>query len=87
MAKFKTAVQKTTEPGRNYNNIYRSKKEMMFNNFLGGITWALGATLGLSIIIFLVGFLAKNVNVVPFIGEFISNILSYVLQHNPQVGK
>lgn len=87
MAKFKTSIQKTTEPTRNYNNIYRGRKEMMFNNFLGGITWALGATLGLSIIIFAIGFLAKNVNVIPFIGEFVSNIMSYVLQHNPQLGK
>ncbi len=75
------------EPGHNYNNIYRGRKEMMFNNFLGGITWALGATIGLSIVIFVFGFLAKNINIIPFIGEFISNVMTYVLQHNPQLGR
>lgn len=58
--------------------IYRSKKEMMFNNFLGGISWGLGVTVGLSIIIAFLSFIGSKVNLIPVIGEFVASIVNYV---------
>ncbi len=58
--------------------IYRSKKEMMFNNFLGGIAWGLGVTVGLSIIIAFLSFIGSKVNFIPVIGEFVAAIVNYV---------
>jgi hypothetical protein len=62
-----------------------SKKEIIFNNFIGGIFWALGATIGLSLIIGLLTIAAKNVNLVPIVGNFVSDILNFVLSNNPNL--
>ncbi len=40
-----------------------SKKEIIFNNILGGMSWALGATVGLGLIFTILGLIAKNVNI------------------------
>jgi len=60
-----------------------SRKIVFFNNFLGGIAWALGATVGLSVIAVLFGIILKNINLVPYVGNFVSGVLNYVLQNNP----
>lgn len=60
-----------------------SKKEIMINNFFGGIAWSLGATVGLSFIFTLLGILAKNVNLVPYVGSFVSQVVNFVLANNP----
>jgi len=68
----------------------RNLKDILINNFLGGLAWAVGATVGISIIIFLLTNVFKNVGWIPFIGDFISNLTSYVLsnlQSNPQLVK
>lgn len=62
-----------------------SKKEIILNNFFGGIAWALGATVGLSLIFTLLGILAKNVNLVPIIGSFVSQVIDFVLANNPNL--
>lgn len=61
-----------------HDRIYRSKKSMMFNNFLGGISWGLGVTVGLSIIIAILSFIGSKVNFIPVIGGFIAQIVNYV---------
>jgi len=62
-----------------------SRKEIIINNFFGGIAWALGATIGLSFIFTLLGILAKNVNIVPFVGSFVSQVINFVLANNPNL--
>jgi hypothetical protein len=64
-----------------------SKKEIILNNFIGGISWALGATIGLSLVITLLTLIAKNVNFVPIFGKFISDILNFVLATNPNFNR
>lgn len=59
-----------------------TRKEIVINNFFGGIAWALGATVGLSLIFTLLGILAKNVNLVPFIGSFVSQVINFILANN-----
>lgn len=60
-------------------------KEIIFNNFIGGMFWALGATIGLSIIVTSLGIIAKNVNLVPAVGSFASDVLNFILVHNPNL--
>jgi hypothetical protein len=62
-----------------------SKKEIVINNFFGGIAWALGATIGLSFIFTLLGILAKHINLVPFVGSFVSQVINFVLANNPNL--
>jgi hypothetical protein len=61
--------------------IYRSRKEMMFNNFLGGIAWALGALFGAGIVIAIVSFVASKIDFIPIIGNWVMQISEFVKQH------
>ncbi len=70
-----------------YERVKSTLKQIMINNFIGGISWAIGATVGISIIIALLSILARNINLIPFIGNFASQITNYVLQNNPQLIK
>ncbi len=65
-----------------YEEIKRSRKEIMINNFLGGIAWGLGATIGVSIILAVLGFIAGNANLIPIVGTFVSQIVYVVLKTN-----
>ena len=70
-----------------YEGVKRHLKDIIFNNFLGGIAWGLGATVGVSIVIAILSLILKNINLVPFVGNFVSQITNYVLQNNPQLIK
>lgn len=61
----------------------RTKKQMLLDNFLGGISWALGVWVGTTIIIALVVFLASKVNYIPIVGNFVSEVSKFVQQNNP----
>lgn len=68
-----------------HENVTRSRKEIFFNNFVGGIAWGLGATLGLAVLFILMGMLVAKVNLVPYVGEFVAEVANEVLQKNPQL--
>lgn len=74
-------------PGKNEpeTRVYRGYKRMIFDNFIGGIAWALGATVGLAIVFTLLSVILKNVNLIPVIGGFVSQVTTFVLQNNPQL--
>lgn len=62
--------------------VYRSKKKIMFDNFLGGISWSFGVWIGTTIILILTVFVLSKVNLVPIIGDFVSEVTKYVAAHN-----
>jgi len=68
-----------------HEEIHKTKKEIFFNNFLGGIAWALGATIGLGFIIAILGIVLKNVNLIPFFGNFIGGIIEFIITKNPSL--
>lgn len=68
-----------------HERVNRGKKEIFINNFIGGIAWGLGATVGLAIILTLTGFLFGKIGLVPIIGDFIANLNEYILQKHPQL--
>ena len=70
-----------------YERVKKHLKDLVLNNFLGGIAWGLGATLGASIVFAILSLILKNINLIPFIGDFVSQITNYVLQNNPQLIK
>jgi hypothetical protein len=59
--------------------VYRGKRQMIFHNFLGGLSWGVGVTFGLAIFIALLVALAKTVDLVPVVGDFVADILNYLL--------
>ena len=68
-----------------HEHIHKTKVEIFLNNFLGGIAWGLGATVGVSIFFAIFAFILNKVNLIPVIGGFVSEIARYVLQHNPNL--
>lgn len=68
-----------------YNQVNRSKKEIFFNNLIGGVAWGIGATIGLALIVSLLGLLAGFVDLVPIVGDFISEIINYLISKNPNL--
>lgn len=64
-----------------HEKVYRSKGKIFVDNFTGGIAWGLGATVGFAII----GFLISKIDLVPIVGDFITNVNEYILQKNPQL--
>ncbi|MBI4091801.1 MAG: hypothetical protein HY427_01185 [Candidatus Levybacteria bacterium] len=70
-----------------HERINRSKKEIFVNNFIGGIAWGLGATVGLAIVLTIIGFLISKAGLVPIVGDFVANVNEYILQNHPQLIK
>ncbi|MBI3341548.1 hypothetical protein HY024_00335 [Candidatus Curtissbacteria bacterium] len=52
-----------------------SRKQIMVNNFIGGIFWALGSVVGLSIIVTLVGVGLKQLHLNLIVGDWLSNVI------------
>lgn len=68
-----------------YNDVKQNLKQIAINNFIGGIMWGLGATIGLAIILTILTFALKQVNVVPVVGNFAAQVIQYVNQKTPQL--
>lgn len=61
------------------------KRKVLFNNFLGGIAWGMGATVGISIVLGLLAFFVRVINPVPVVGDFVSSVYEYVVDNNPRI--
>jgi hypothetical protein len=68
-----------------HEQISSNRKQIFFNNFLGGIAWAIGATVGLSVVAILLGIILKNINLVPYVGNFISGVIEFIINKNPNL--
>jgi len=54
---------------------YKSKKAIIFDNFLGGLSWSFGSFLGLAIITVIAGYVISQIDLIPLIGSWITAIL------------
>lgn len=70
-----------------FEKVERSKKQIILNNFLGGIAWGVGATLGLAIFFAILGLVLSKFDWIPFIGQFITKINLYISQSGPHLIK
>jgi len=52
------------------------------NNFLAGIFWALGVTIGFSLLIAILSLISHYINFIPFVGAFTSGIIDFFLSYN-----
>lgn len=58
--------------------VHRPLQQMLWQNFLGGVAWALGVTLGLTVVVTLVGFLLAQLDFVPIVGDLATGIVQFV---------
>ncbi len=65
-----------------YENVTKSKKRIFINNFIGGIAWGIGATIGASVLLAVLAFLLGTLDVVPVVGNFVSQVSLFVEQQN-----
>lgn len=63
-------------------NIYRSRKKMMLENFLGGILWSLGVWIGTTFVIAILVFLLSKIDFVPVFGDFVAKVMSHATKVN-----
>lgn len=68
-----------------YEQINKKRGRIFIDNFIGGIAWALGATFGLAIIIAVLGIVLRNVNLIPFVGNFVEGVIEFVITKNPNL--
>ncbi|MBI4100309.1 hypothetical protein HY439_01075 [Candidatus Microgenomates bacterium] len=74
------------EVQRGADAIYKSRGHIVLDNFLGGIAWGLGTVIGATAVIGFLVYLLSQINFVPGIGEFVSQIISTINQsQNPQL--
>jgi len=55
-----------------------TQKEIIKNNFIGGVAWAAGTIVGAVVLVAVLGFIAQYINVIPFIGDFLADLLYYL---------
>lgn len=72
-------AQRSDQPA---NRVTSPLNRIILNNFIGGIAWAFGVTIGFSLLIAILTLISKELNVIPIIGTFISNIIDFVLSYN-----
>ncbi len=66
-----------------YEKVQLNKKQIIINNFLGGISWGVGATIGLAIFLAIVGFAISKIDLVPVIGNIISAGIQQAVKNSP----
>lgn len=71
---------KTTGANK-YLQPYKSRRAIMFDNFLGGLTWSLGTFFGLAILTIVVSYFVSKIDLVPIIGSWMAQILQDATTH------
>lgn len=66
---------------------YRSRREIMVNNFIGGLSWSIGAFIGITLLSVAVGLIISKINLVPVIGQWLSQILQEATRNLQTSGK
>lgn len=76
--------QKTSGASK-YLQPYKTKGQIIIDNFLGGISWSLGTLIGFTLIAVLAGFFISRINLIPIIGNWLADIMRHASQNlNPE---
>ena len=73
------------EVNESQNRINAPLRIIMLRNFLGGIAWAVGITIGFSLFVAALKFLGNYIDLIPVVGTFISDIIDFVLSYNRNI--
>ena len=62
--------------------VEKSLKKIMLNNFVGGIAWGVGVTIGASVLLTILGYFASNIGLIPVVGKFIQDLLVFLNENS-----
>lgn len=65
--------------------IHKNFREIFINNFIGGVAWGLGGTVGIAIVLAIFSFILGRINFIPIVGKFVSEVATFVVSNNPQL--
>jgi len=72
---------KDSKNTQKYEKFQLSRKDIMVNNFLGGIAWGVGTSIGLTVVVALISLILRQIEVVPIFGSFVLSITEFVKQN------
>lgn len=58
--------------------VYRPLGKMFLDNFLGGIAWGLGVTVGFGILVAVLSLVLSRIDFVPIIGQLLKDLVPYL---------
>lgn len=61
-----------------YERVQRSWKQLLLNNFLGGLAWGVGSVLGATVLVVSLGYLIATTRQLPLIGEVIDVVVDQI---------
>ncbi len=65
-----------------YNQVKENRNRIFVNNFIGGVAWALGATIGFTVLIAILTTVLKYVNLVPYVGNFVIEVQKFITENS-----
>lgn len=65
-----------------HTNVENPMKKIVINNFIGGIAWAMGISVGASLVLAVFGFILGKINLIPIIGTFIIRVNEFIAQNS-----
>ncbi|MBP9758839.1 hypothetical protein KBD45_04020 [Candidatus Dojkabacteria bacterium] len=71
--------------GDRYDDVKRSRKEIIFNNFIGGVSWAIGTIVGAGLFLAILGLVITKLENVDLIGPLVMTIMEKVEEGKDRV--
>lgn len=71
------------ESSARYTYYLNSKKQIILNNFIGGLAWSLGTFIGLGVIAAIIGFVFKQADVATALANWLAKIIQDTIQQIP----
>jgi hypothetical protein len=65
-----------------FDNVNRNRKTIFINNLIGGVAWGIGATIGLALLIAILGVIGSYIDLVPIVGNFVSEVIEHIVSKN-----
>lgn len=75
------------ESSNRYTHYLKNKKQIMVNNFIGGLSWALGSVVGLAVIAAIVGLVLNFVDFKLILGEWLGGMIKESLTQLESIKK
>lgn len=67
-----------------HNQVYRSRRKIMIDNFLGGISWGVGSAVGATLVVSILALLLAQSTQLPLVGKIVESVMTEVERQQAQ---